>query len=57
MLNLLATGPLRSGDIVTMLGRDPTLISRYLTKMVKEGLVEGYTSPEDKRGRVYRLVA
>ncbi|GAA0545945.1 hypothetical protein GCM10009533_51040 [Saccharopolyspora spinosporotrichia] len=50
LLKLLATeGPLRSNALAEALHADPSTISRHVSQLVRNGLVERTVDPDDKR--------
>jgi len=55
VIELLRTQPRRAGDLSSRLETSRPAMSRHLRVLRQSGLVEEEVSPEDARGRVYRL--
>lgn len=55
VVELLGTGPLRSGELAVRVGLPPTAITRHLRTLRDAGVVEVHTIEGDARGRLYRL--
>lgn len=55
VIELLRTEPRRAGDLSQSLDMSRPAMSRHLRVLRQTGLVEEETSPDDARGRVYRL--
>ena len=55
VIDLLRTEPRRAGELSQRLGASRPAMSRHLRVLRQSGLVEEEPSPDDARGRVYRL--
>jgi len=55
VIDLLRTEPRRAGELSSRLETSRPAMSRHLRVLRQSGLVEEETSPDDARGRVYRL--
>lgn len=54
-LELLQDGPMRSGELATVLRLDPPAMSRHLRVLRQSGLVQEEHPPSDARVRIYSL--
>ena len=58
LLRLLAhQGPMRASDIAGCLHSDPSTVSRQVAAMVRDGLLERRSDPEDGRASILALTA
>jgi DNA-binding MarR family transcriptional regulator len=58
LLRLLAhNGPMRASDIAACLHSDPSTVSRQVAAMVRDGLLERKSDPEDGRASILALTA
>jgi DNA-binding transcriptional ArsR family regulator len=55
VVELLADGPRRAGDLATGVGMHPPAMTRHLRVLRTSGLVEVETAEADARQRLYRL--
>lgn len=55
VVDLLARGSMRAGDLAEATGSSPPAMSRHLRTLRRLGLVDAETHPEDARVRVYSL--
>ncbi len=55
VIELLRTEPRRAGELSSRLDTSRPAMSRHLRVLRENGLVDEAPSPEDARGRVYRL--
>jgi DNA-binding MarR family transcriptional regulator len=52
---LASSGPLRSGDVASVVFSDPSTVSRQVAKLVAEGAIERQADPGDGRASVLAL--
>lgn len=57
---LLALGPMEAvpmGEVARRVARDPSTVTRFVTRAATEGLVEQRAGPDDRRERLLALTA